>query len=220
MLDILVQRRRDKHAARELMRKPLKKQSFAPAVVTTDGLRSYGAAFAEMGLSARHGQGLRKNNRAEVSHQPVRRRERKVQRFKSPGSAQRFLSMRSAVHNALNLQRHLSLPPHAARLPCGGHGAAARGNRGVACGQTSRAFARRSSSRDKAGGAHEVRGTWCAAPAPQTFGRAEGSARDAPTGLLGRAAEAAEDGPEPHPRTRKAIRWRRPPPKTEDAGAA
>ena len=89
------------------MRKPLEKQGFAPAVVTTDGLRSYGAAFAEMGLSARHGQGLRKINRAEVSHQPVRRRERKVQRFKSPGSAQRFLSMRSARYNTFNVQRHL-----------------------------------------------------------------------------------------------------------------
>ena len=106
-LNVLVQRRRDKHAARELMRKPLEKQGFAPAVVTTDGLRSYGAAFAEMGLSARHGQGLRKINRAEVSHQPVRRRERKVQRFKSPGSAQRFLSMRSARYNTFNVQRHL-----------------------------------------------------------------------------------------------------------------
>ena len=89
------------------MRKPLRKQGFAPSAVTTDGLRSYGAAFAEMGLTARHEQGLRKNNRAEVSHQPVRRRERKMQRFKSPGSAQRFVSVHSAVHNAFNVQRHL-----------------------------------------------------------------------------------------------------------------
>ncbi len=83
VLDVLVQRRRDKAAARRLMRKLLRKQGFAPAVVTTDGLRSYGAAFAELGLAARHERGLRKNNRAEVSHQPVRRRERKMQRFKS-----------------------------------------------------------------------------------------------------------------------------------------
>src|SRR5919107_4068373 len=89
------------------MRKLLRKQGFAPAEITTDKLRSYGAAFTELGLAARHEQGWRKNNRAEVSHQPVRRRERKMQRFKSPGSAQHFLSCHAAVHNTFNLQRHL-----------------------------------------------------------------------------------------------------------------
>ncbi len=89
------------------MRKLLRKQGFAPTEVTTDGLRSYGAAFTEIGLAARHEQGLLRNNRAEVSHQPVRRRERKMQRFKSAGSAQRFLSMHSAAYNTFNVQRHL-----------------------------------------------------------------------------------------------------------------
>src|SRR5918998_3339683 len=107
VLDVLVQRRRDKAAARKLMRKLLRKQGFAPTEIATDKLRSYGAAFAEIGLAARHEQGLRKNNRAEVSHQPVRQRERKMRRFKSPGSAQRFVSVHSAVYNTFNVQRHL-----------------------------------------------------------------------------------------------------------------
>jgi putative transposase len=69
------------------------------------GLHS--AAFQHLRLSCHQEQGLRQNNRAENSHQVVRRRERKVQRFKSPGSAQRFLSMHAAVHNTFNFQRHL-----------------------------------------------------------------------------------------------------------------
>src|SRR5215210_3477169 len=110
VLDVLVQLRRDKAAARKLMRKPLREQGFAPTVVKTDKLRSFGAAFAEIGLAARNEQGLRKNNRAEVSHQPLRRRERKMQRFKSPGSAQRFVSMHAATYNTFNVQRHLQRP--------------------------------------------------------------------------------------------------------------
>jgi transposase-like protein len=80
VLDLLVQRRRDKAAAVKLMRKLLKKQGFAPEALVTDKLRSYGAAKSEIGLLARHERGLRKNNRAENSHQPTRRRERKMQR--------------------------------------------------------------------------------------------------------------------------------------------
>ena len=85
------------------MRKLLKKQGYAPDELVTDKLGSYGAAKRELRLSCRHEQGLRKNNRAENSRQPVRRRERKQQRLKSPGSAQRFLSTHAAVHNTFNL---------------------------------------------------------------------------------------------------------------------
>ena len=80
VLDLLVQRRRDKAAAVKLMRKLLKKQGYVPEVLVTDKLRSYEAARTAIGMSARHEQGLRANNRAENSHQPVRRRERKMQR--------------------------------------------------------------------------------------------------------------------------------------------
>jgi putative transposase len=107
VLDMLVQRRRDKRAALRLMRKLLKKQGFTPKLLTTDKLGSYGAAFRHLHLTCPHEQGLRKNNRAENSHQAVRRRERKMQRFKSARSAQRFLSVHAAVHNTSNLQRHL-----------------------------------------------------------------------------------------------------------------
>jgi transposase-like protein len=90
-----------------LMRKLLKKQGFVPKILVTDKLRSYASAARHLRLICRHEQGLRKNNRAENSHQPVRRRERKLQRFKSARSAQRFLSMHGAVYNTFNFQRHL-----------------------------------------------------------------------------------------------------------------
>ncbi|MEH6526838.1 MAG: IS6 family transposase [Sneathiella sp.] len=106
-LGFLVQPSRNAKAALKLMRKLLKKQGFAPSQIVTDKLRSYHKAFRTLRLNAPHIDNKRSNNRAENSHLPVRRRERKMQKFKSPGSAQRFLNIHSAAYNIFYLQRHL-----------------------------------------------------------------------------------------------------------------
>jgi len=106
VLDILVQSRRDTRAAKRLLRKLLKKQTRPPRVMVTDKLASYGAAKREVMPSVEHRKHKGLNNRAENSHQPTRRRERQMKRFKSAGQAQRFLFAHDGINNLFQLCRH------------------------------------------------------------------------------------------------------------------
>jgi transposase-like protein len=130
VLDVVVQSKRNKHAALKLMRKLLKKYTFAPERLATGDLRSYAAAARNLGSEHPHERGRWENNRAENSHQPTRRRERKMQRFKSACSAQEIsLSPRRHVqHFQRPTPSHVSsitpcAPPrgdeHMARGRCG-----------------------------------------------------------------------------------------------------
>ena len=106
VLDILVQSRRNAKAAKRFFKKLLKGLQYVPRVVVTDKLASYGAAKREVLPGVEHRQSRYLNNRAEVSHQPTRRRERQMQRFKSPRQAQQFLSSHAPIHNLFQLRRH------------------------------------------------------------------------------------------------------------------
>ncbi len=105
VLDILVQSRRDTRAAKRLLRKLMKRQCRAPRVMITDKLASDGAAKRAVMASAEHRKHKGLNNRAENSHQPTRRREQQMKRFKSPGQAQRFLSAPDGINNPFLLRR-------------------------------------------------------------------------------------------------------------------
>jgi putative transposase len=113
VLDILVQRRRDKKAAKKFFRKLLKGCQYVPRVIVTDKLKSYGAAKREVLPSVEHRQHRYLNNRAENSHQPTRQREYRMQGFKSPGHAQRFLAAYGPIVQHFRLRRHrLSAPAY------------------------------------------------------------------------------------------------------------
>jgi putative transposase len=113
VLDILMQRRRNKKAAKNFFRKLLKGCQYVPRVLITDKLKSYGAAQRESLPSVEHRQHRYLNNRAENSHQPTRQRERRMQGFKSPGQAQRFLSAYGPIAQHFRPRRHrLSAPEY------------------------------------------------------------------------------------------------------------
>jgi putative transposase len=111
VLDILVQRRRNKKAAKKFFRKLLKGLQYVPRVIITDKLQSYGAAKREMLPGVEHRQSRYLNNRCENSHRPTRERERRMQRFKSPGHAQRFLSAYGLIAQHFRPRRHLLAAP-------------------------------------------------------------------------------------------------------------
>jgi Transposase and inactivated derivatives len=106
VLDALVQSRRDRRAAERLLRKLIRNQARAPRVMVTDKLRSYGAARDDMGMIFEHRQHKGLNNRAENSHQPTRRRERIMKRFKSTRHLQSFVSIHDPIANLFHFPRH------------------------------------------------------------------------------------------------------------------
>ncbi|MFJ8026077.1 IS6 family transposase [Streptomyces sp. NPDC096311] len=117
VLDILVQNRRDKAAARRFFRRLMKKTGTVPRVVVTDKLRSYGAAHREVMPSVEHRSHKGLNNRAENSHQPTRQREHAMKGFRSTGGAQRFLSAFSGISPHFRPRRHLmTAPDHRAEM--------------------------------------------------------------------------------------------------------
>jgi transposase-like protein len=107
VLDVVVQNRRNTKAATRLLRKLLRNQGIKPSRIVTDRLGSYGAALKRLGLQHLQDVGGRKNNRAECSHVPIRRRERKAQKFRSVRNAQKLLSAHGQIYNLFNHRRHL-----------------------------------------------------------------------------------------------------------------
>ncbi len=107
IVDVFLQRRRDGKAAKRFFKRLLKAHRMEPRKIVTDKLRSYGVAHRELIPESIHDTSQYANNRAELSHQPTRVRERVMRRFKSMQQAQRFLTVHAAVYNLFNLGRHL-----------------------------------------------------------------------------------------------------------------
>ena len=107
IVDVFLQRRRDGKAAKRFFKRLLKAHRNEPRKIVTDKLRSYGVAHRELIPETIHDTSQYANNRAELSHQPTRARERVMRRFKSMQQAQRFLTVHAAVYNLFNLGRHL-----------------------------------------------------------------------------------------------------------------
>ena len=107
VIDVFLQSRRDGKAAKRFFRRLLKTHRSEPRKIVTDKLRSYGVAHRELIPDTIHDTSQYANNRAELSHQPTRVRERGMRRFKSPQQAQQFLTVHAAVYNLFNLGRHL-----------------------------------------------------------------------------------------------------------------
>jgi putative transposase len=107
VLEVYVTKTRDRRAAPVFLKRALKRLG-SPSTIVTDQLRSYRAALSELGICDRQDTTRWLNNRAENSHQPFRRRERSMQRFRSDATLQKFVSIHAAIHNHFNLDRHLS----------------------------------------------------------------------------------------------------------------
>jgi len=107
IVDVFLQRRRDGKAAKRFFKRLLKAHRMEPRKIVKDKLRSYGVAHRELIPDTIHDTSQYANNRAELSHQPTRVRERGMRRFKSMQQAQRFLTVHAAVYNLFNLGRHL-----------------------------------------------------------------------------------------------------------------
>ncbi|WP_281020098.1 IS6 family transposase [Minwuia sp. IMCC3060] len=107
VLEVYVTKTRDRRAALDFLKRALKRFS-SPRSIVTDRLRSYRAALSDLGIAGRQDTTRWLNNRAENSYQPFRRRERSMQRFRSPATLQKFVSVHAAIHNHFNLDRHLT----------------------------------------------------------------------------------------------------------------